>query len=165
MRGAVSAHELYTAGNTHFTADKVHRCSADVINAPTTLDVAGMWGDGQIVAVDGSQIDTWENNLLAESHIRYGGPGYAVRVRLLHRAVQPLRAVWGVGSRLHRRWVAAQRIRRPTGYHPRGRAGPVAAGGRLPVPRDSDRAAAQLRPTDRCARHMSRAEALSSLLP
>jgi TnpA family transposase len=26
-------------------------------------------------ATDGSQIDTWENNLLAESHIRYGGFG------------------------------------------------------------------------------------------
>jgi hypothetical protein len=75
MRGQVSAHELYTAGNKHSTADKVHRCSADVINAFTTLDVAGMWGDGRIVAVDGSQIDTWENNLLAESHIRYGGYG------------------------------------------------------------------------------------------
>ncbi|WP_260850846.1 transposase [Rhodococcus sp. WB9] len=75
MRGQISAHELYTAGNKHSTADKVHRCSADVINAFTSLDVAGMWGDGQIVAVDGSQIDTWENNLLAESHIRYGGYG------------------------------------------------------------------------------------------
>jgi TnpA family transposase len=32
-------------------------------------------GDGQVVAVDGSQVDTWENNLLAESHIRYGGYG------------------------------------------------------------------------------------------
>lgn len=28
-----------------------------------------------MVAVDGSQVDTWENNLLAESHIRYGGYG------------------------------------------------------------------------------------------
>jgi TnpA family transposase len=28
-----------------------------------------------VVAVDGSQVDTWENNLLAESHIRYGGYG------------------------------------------------------------------------------------------
>ncbi|MFI7705439.1 Tn3 family transposase [Nonomuraea sp. NPDC049480] len=27
------------------------------------------------VAADGSQIETWENNLLAESHIRYGGYG------------------------------------------------------------------------------------------
>ncbi len=75
MRGQVSGHELYTAGNKHSTADKVHNCSADVINAFPELDVAGVWGDGQIVAVDGSQVDTWENNLLAESHIRYGGYG------------------------------------------------------------------------------------------
>jgi len=75
MRGKVSAHEIYTAGNKYSTADKVRKCSADVINAFTTLDVAGMWGDAQVVAVDGSQVDTWENNLLAESHIRYGGYG------------------------------------------------------------------------------------------
>ena len=37
--------------------------------------MTAMWGDGQVVAVDGSQVDTWENNLLAESHIRYGGYG------------------------------------------------------------------------------------------
>jgi hypothetical protein len=48
-------------------ARRIHheQCSADVINAFTQLDVAGMWGDGQVVAVDGSQLDTWENNLLA----------------------------------------------------------------------------------------------------
>jgi TnpA family transposase len=75
LRGEVSAHELYTAGNKHATPDKVHRASVDVINEFVKLDVAGMWGDGQVVAVDGSQIETWENNLLAESHIRYGGYG------------------------------------------------------------------------------------------
>lgn len=32
-------------------------------------------GDGKTVAADGSQIETWENNLLAESHIRHGGYG------------------------------------------------------------------------------------------
>ena len=41
-----------------------------------------MWGDGQSAAVDGSQIDAWENNLLAESHIRYGGFG-ALAFRLV----------------------------------------------------------------------------------
>jgi TnpA family transposase len=34
-----------------------------------------MWGTGKVVAADGSQIDTWENNLLAETSIRYGGYG------------------------------------------------------------------------------------------
>jgi TnpA family transposase len=34
-----------------------------------------MWGDGSVAAVDGSQIETWENNILAETSIRYGGFG------------------------------------------------------------------------------------------
>jgi hypothetical protein len=75
MRGKVSAHEIYTAGNKHSDPTKVYRGSTDVINEFAKLDVAGIWGDGQVVAVDGSQVDTWENNLLAESHIRYGGYG------------------------------------------------------------------------------------------
>lgn len=52
-----------------------YRGSTDVINEFAKLDVPGIWGDGQVVAVDGSQVDTWKNNLLAESHIRYGGYG------------------------------------------------------------------------------------------
>ena len=81
MRG-VSAHEIYTAGNKHADPDKIYKASADVVNAFAKLDVAAMWGDGQTAAVDGSQIDTWENNLLAESHIRYGGFG-ALAFRLV----------------------------------------------------------------------------------
>ena len=74
MRG-ISAHEIYTAGNKHADAGKIRKASADVINAFAKLDVARMWGDGQAAATDGSQIDTWENNLLAETSIRYGGYG------------------------------------------------------------------------------------------
>ena len=70
LHGSVSAREIYTAGNKHADASKVYRASTDVINEFAKLDVAGIWGDGQVVAVDGSQLDTWENNLLAESHIR-----------------------------------------------------------------------------------------------
>jgi TnpA family transposase len=46
-----------------------------VINAFARLDIAGIWGDGTVVAADGSQVNTWENNLLAETSIRYGGYG------------------------------------------------------------------------------------------
>ena len=45
------------------------------INAFSKLDVTAMWGDGKTAAADGSQIDTWEDNLLAETSIRYGGYG------------------------------------------------------------------------------------------
>ena len=75
MRGQVSVHELATTSNKHSTPAKIYAASTDVINAFAQLDVAGMWGDGHVVAADGTQIETWENNLLAESHIRYGGYG------------------------------------------------------------------------------------------
>ena len=75
MRDQVSAHELSIAANKHTTCAKIDAASSDVINEFAKLDVAGMWGDGRVVAVDGTQVDTWENNILAESHIRYGGYG------------------------------------------------------------------------------------------
>ncbi|MBE1559812.1 TnpA family transposase [Nonomuraea africana] len=75
MRGRVSVHELSLAGNKHTTASKIDAASVDVINAFNQLDVAGVWGDGKTAAADGSQIDTWDDNLLAETSIRYGGYG------------------------------------------------------------------------------------------
>ncbi|WP_280442746.1 Tn3 family transposase [Nocardia brasiliensis] len=39
------------------------------------LDVVKAWGDGATVAADGTQVDTYIDNLLAETSIRYGGVG------------------------------------------------------------------------------------------
>ena len=75
MRSQVSVHELTLAANKHATAAKIEKASATVINAFAMLDVTAMWGDGKTAAADGSQIDTWEDNLLAETSIRYGGYG------------------------------------------------------------------------------------------
>lgn len=75
MRGQVSVHELTLAGNKHTTAAKIEKASATVINAFAKLDVTAMWGDGKAAGADGSQIDTWEDNLLAETSVRYGGYG------------------------------------------------------------------------------------------
>lgn len=75
MRGQVSAHELSLAANKHATCAKIDAAGTDVINEFARLDVAGVWGSGQVVGTDGSQIETWANNILAESHIRYGGYG------------------------------------------------------------------------------------------
>ncbi|MEV3927752.1 Tn3 family transposase [Actinomadura coerulea] len=75
MRGTVSVHELSPAGNKHTTATKNDAASVDVIDNFNRLDVASVWGDGKSAAADGAQIDTWEENLLAETSIRYGGYG------------------------------------------------------------------------------------------
>jgi len=74
MRG-VSAHELGATANRHFSIDKLNRALADVIDAYLRLDLAKVWGDASSVAADGTQLDTLIDNLLAESHIRYGGYG------------------------------------------------------------------------------------------
>ena len=74
IRG-VSAHELGATAARHFTTDKLNLASADVVDAYLLLDLVKAWGDGTSVAADGTQVDTLIDNLLAESHIRYGGYG------------------------------------------------------------------------------------------
>jgi TnpA family transposase len=74
IRG-VSAHELGATANRHFTTEKLNWAITDVINAYLHLDLVKAWGDGSSVAADGTQMDTLIDNLLAESHIRYGGYG------------------------------------------------------------------------------------------
>jgi len=74
IRG-VSAHELGATATRHFTIDKLNRAGADVVNAYLHLDLVKAWGDASTVAADGTQVDTLIDNLLAESHIRYGGYG------------------------------------------------------------------------------------------
>lgn len=74
MGGTVSAHQIHTA-LSHAGPDRIDKARTDVINAYMALDLPKLWGDGTRAAADGSQIDTWSDNLLAESHIRYGGYG------------------------------------------------------------------------------------------
>ncbi len=74
IRG-VSAHELGATFRRHATIAKLNRAIADVVDAFMELDLVKAWGDGSSVAVDGTQIDTLIENLLAEQHIRYGGYG------------------------------------------------------------------------------------------
>jgi hypothetical protein len=74
IRG-VSAHGLGATAARHFTTSKLNRASADVVNAYLQLDLVKAWGDATSVAADGTQVDTLIDNLLAESHIRYGGYG------------------------------------------------------------------------------------------
>jgi hypothetical protein len=57
MRDQVSAHERSIAANKHHMR-QIDDASTDVINEFAKLDVAGMWGDGRVVAVDGTQVDT-----------------------------------------------------------------------------------------------------------
>ena len=71
----VSAHELGATFRRHATIDKLNRALGDVVDAFCELDVVRAWGDGAAVAADGTQVDTFIDNLLAETSIRYQGTG------------------------------------------------------------------------------------------
>jgi TnpA family transposase len=70
------------SGRTYATSvivDHVRRClelgAETVPRYVSELDVVKAWGDGSTVATDGTQVDTYIDNLLAETSIRYGGFG------------------------------------------------------------------------------------------
>ncbi|WP_327581817.1 Tn3 family transposase [Nonomuraea sp. NBC_00507] len=71
----ITAHEISLAKNRHITLAKLNKAITDVVNAFAALDVVKAWGDGSSVGTDGTQVDTYIDNLLAETSIRYGGFG------------------------------------------------------------------------------------------
>jgi len=71
----ITAHELFTAGSRHATIDKLNEAITDVVNGHARLDLVRAWGDGTIAAADGTHVETWLDNLLAETSIRFGKPG------------------------------------------------------------------------------------------
>ena len=75
MPRQVTARELARAFHQHCGQDRLHAAHTDVINAFARLDITGLWGDGSVAAADGTHVSTWENNLLAETSIRYGAVG------------------------------------------------------------------------------------------
>jgi hypothetical protein len=75
MPRQVTARELARAFHQHCGQDRLQTADTDVINAFTRLDIASLWGGGSAAGADGSQISTWENNLLAETSILYGSAG------------------------------------------------------------------------------------------
>jgi len=71
----VSARELSMVRNRHIDIKKLNAAIAAVVSAFAELDVVRAWGDGTAVAADGTQVETYIDNLLAETSIRYGGVG------------------------------------------------------------------------------------------
>ena len=71
----VSARELSMVRNRHIDIAKVNAAIGTVVGAFNELDVVKAWGDGTSVAADGTQVETYVDNLLAETSIRYGGVG------------------------------------------------------------------------------------------
>jgi len=71
----VSAHELSVAARRHTTVAKLNEALTDVVNAHAKLDMSRAWGNGTTAAADGTHMDTYLDNLLAETSVRYGAVG------------------------------------------------------------------------------------------
>lgn len=74
-RGLVTAHELGYTNRRHVTTGKLETANTDVINAYARLPLPRVWGTGETAAADGMKIDLYENSLISEYHVRYGGYG------------------------------------------------------------------------------------------
>jgi TnpA family transposase len=75
MSGVVSAHMLSFVNRRHINALKLDQAIRDMINSYNYFELPKMWGDGRVAAADGTKFDLYEENLLSEYHIRYGGYG------------------------------------------------------------------------------------------
>ncbi|MBK3556780.1 Tn3 family transposase [Streptomyces sp. MBT56] len=71
----ISGHELSYTANRHFSIVLLNEAIADLVNAHARLDISRAWGDGTAVAADGTHMDTYLDNLLSETSVRYGKPG------------------------------------------------------------------------------------------
>lgn len=75
IRGAVTPHMIHFTNKRHINEDKLDKAITDIINCYNKFSLPKMWGDTKVAAADGTKIDLYDQNLLSEYHIRYGGYG------------------------------------------------------------------------------------------
>jgi hypothetical protein len=75
MRGVVTPQMLSFINQRHVSLKGLNSALVDIINRYHVLDLPKLWGDGNSAAADGTKYDLYEQNLLSEYHIRYGGYG------------------------------------------------------------------------------------------
>lgn len=75
MRGVVTHHQLSFVNRRHVSAAKLDAAIRDIINQYNRFGLPKVWGDGTAAAADGTKFDLYEENLISEYHIRYGGYG------------------------------------------------------------------------------------------
>ena len=71
----VSARQISFVDQRQASTEKLEASITDTINAYNQFQLPRYWGDTRRAAADGTQWNLYENNLLSERHIRYGGHG------------------------------------------------------------------------------------------
>jgi TnpA family transposase len=71
----ISARQISFIDQRQASTEKLEAAICDIINAYNQFQLPRYWGDTKRAAADGTQWNLYENNLLSEHHIRYGGYG------------------------------------------------------------------------------------------
>jgi TnpA family transposase len=71
----VSADQLRFVDRRHIDIADLRSASADLVNLYAQFELPRLWGSGEAAVADGTHFSTYEDNLLAERHIRYGKTG------------------------------------------------------------------------------------------
>ena len=71
----VNDRQIAFINQRHVTTEKLEATIREVINGYNRFWLPKLWGDAKRAGADGTQWDLYENNLLSERHIRYGGYG------------------------------------------------------------------------------------------
>jgi len=75
MKGIVTPKMLTFINQRHISLEGLNSALVDIINRYNIMPLTKFWGDGTSAAVDGTKYDLYEQNLISEYHIRYGGYG------------------------------------------------------------------------------------------
>ncbi len=67
--------QLAWVNQRHVTTEKIDEAITAVINAYNRFALPKFWGSGRTASADGTKWDVYEQNLLSEYHVRYGGYG------------------------------------------------------------------------------------------
>jgi TnpA family transposase len=72
---AIDRRQLAWINQRHVTEDRLDQISTLLINEFNRFELPRRWGSGKSASADGTKWDMYEQNLLSEHHIRYGGYG------------------------------------------------------------------------------------------
>jgi TnpA family transposase len=71
----VDRRQLAWVNQRHITEENIDHAITTIINLYNRFMLPKLWGSGERAAADGTKWDVYEQNLLSEYHIRYGGYG------------------------------------------------------------------------------------------
>lgn len=72
---SIDRHQVAWIHRRHISEENLQSAITLIIDAYNRFALPKFWGDGKSASVDGTKWDIYEQNLLAEYHIRYGGYG------------------------------------------------------------------------------------------